>query len=325
MLVETFSLSKHYGALPALDDCTVNVQRGEVFGLLGPNGAGKTTLLRLLLGYLRPTSGQAKIDGLDCYHQSLKVRRLVSYLPGDARLFRQMRGRDALRFFAEVRPEGDWERSLVLAERLELDLSRRVAFMSTGMRQKLALVVALAAHTPLLILDEPTSNLDPTVRAAVTDLVREAKAGGRTVVFSSHVLPEVEEVCDRVVILRKGHLVHTQLMCELRRRHRIRATINGPRPNPPDGLRDQVRLKVDGQQVVIDTSGEIAPLLSWLGTLQLGDMTIEPIGLRTVYDHYHGQEVGDGEWDADPKPEAGARTEMPAASSEVAATQDEPA
>jgi ABC-2 type transport system ATP-binding protein len=203
--VETCELTKRYGQLAALRDCTLAVERGEVFGLLGPNGAGKTTLLRLLLGYLRPTAGSARIGGLDCERQSVAVRRQVAYLPAEASIFPHLRGRDALAFFAEIRPGGDLRRALVLAERLELDLSRRVSYMSTGMKQKLALAATLAADTPLLILDEPTANLDPTVRRAVLALVAEARTAGKTVMFSSHVLSEVEEVCDRVVILRAGH------------------------------------------------------------------------------------------------------------------------
>src|SRR5688500_11010160 len=164
MLIETQSLTKRYGTIAALDDCTLTVPPGEVFGLLGPNGAGKTTLMRLLLGYLQPTSGTARVDGLDCYRQSVQVRQRVAYLPAEARLFSTMRGRDVLAFFADVRPGGDLNRSKKLAERLELDLSRRVAFMSTGMKQKLALSATLAAQTPLMILDEPTANLDPSIR-----------------------------------------------------------------------------------------------------------------------------------------------------------------
>ncbi len=145
MLVETHSLTKSFGAVHALRECSLQVERGEVFGLLGPNGAGKTTLIRLLMGYLRPTSGLAKIGGLDCDHESLSVRRMTAYLPGDARLFRAMRGREVLELFASTRPGGDVQRYQAVADRLELDLSRRVGFMSTGMRQKLALAVTMAA------------------------------------------------------------------------------------------------------------------------------------------------------------------------------------
>ena len=288
MLIETHSLTKRYGAVAALEDCALEVRRGEVYGLLGPNGAGKTTLLRLLLGFLNPTSGNATIDGLDCQRQSLRVRRLVSYLPGEARLFRQMRGRRVLKFFAEVRPEGDFRRSLALADRLELDLSRRVSAMSTGMRQKLALVATLAADTPLLILDEPTANLDPTVRGVVLDLVNDARESGRTVLFSSHVLSEVEQACDRVSFLRGGRLVHTQTMSELNCRHRIRAELTGAMPPVPASLDGELSVRSDEEgHVIIETPGELSPLLSWLATLPLRRMNVEPVGLRALYDQLH--------------------------------------
>lgn len=290
MLVQTHSLTKRYRQVTALDDCSFEVQQGEVFGLLGPNGAGKTTLLRLLLGYLQPTSGSAIINDLDCQKQTVQVRHYVSYLPGDARLFRNMRGREALKFFAEVRPGGDVKRSYQFAERLELDLVRKVAYMSTGMRQKLALAATMASETPLLILDEPTANLDPTVRATVLKMVAEAKQQGRTVIFSSHVLSEVEEVCDRAVILRSGRLVHTQVMSDLRRRHRITATMKGELPAAPEEVRQQLSItRKDNDRVMIETPGELAPLLGWLSTLNLAEVHIEPVGLRAVYDKYHSE------------------------------------
>src|SRR5688572_24500575 len=179
MLVETHQLTKRYGSFAALSECTMSVAAGEVFGLLGPNGAGKTTLLRLLLGYLRPTSGSALVAGLDSERQSVAVRRKVAYLPAEAAIFPHMRAREALQFFADIRAGGNVQRALSLAERLELDLSRRVSFMSTGMKQKLALAATLAAEVPIYILDEPTANLDPTVRSTVLALVEEAKRDGK--------------------------------------------------------------------------------------------------------------------------------------------------
>lgn len=288
MIVETRSLTKRYSAVTALADCSLTVERGEIFGLLGPNGAGKTTLLRLLLGYLRPTAGWAKVAGLDCERQSLAVRRQVAYLPAEAAMFPHMRGREALRFFAEIRPGGSLPRSLAIAERLELDLTRRVSFMSTGMKQKLALAATLAADTPLYILDEPTANLDPTVRAAVLSLVAEARAAGKTVLFSSHVLSEVEQVCDRVVILRAGQPVHTQLMSQLREQHRIVAKLTGPLPPIPPSLSGQLAVVASNNgEAILETPGELAPLLHWLATLPLADMRIEPLGLRTIYHRFH--------------------------------------
>jgi ABC-2 type transport system ATP-binding protein len=288
LIVSTNKLTKAYASLYALRACTLQVERGEVFGLLGPNGAGKTTLLRLLLGYLRPTSGSASIAGFDCQRQSVAVRRHVAYLPAEAALFPNMRGQDALRFFAEIRPGSSFQRSLDLAQRLELDLSRRVSFMSTGMKQKLALAATLSAPTPLYILDEPTANLDPTVRSIVLAIVEEARAEGKTVMFSSHVLSEVEQVCDRVVILRAGELVHTQEMEGLRRRHRIVATWIGPPPAIPDSLLSQLSLiELQGQDATYETPGELAPILKWLATLPLADVRIEPVGLRAIYDRFH--------------------------------------
>lgn len=290
MLVQTKSLGKTYGSFAALADCSLSVPAGEVFGLLGPNGAGKTTLLRILMGFLRPTSGTATIDGLDCYSQQVQVHRRVAYLPGDARLFRGMRGRDVLKFFAGVRPESDYDRAVGLARRLDLDLSRRVGFMSTGMRQKLAIAATLSADVPMVILDEPTANLDPTVRGEVTRLVNEAKSAGRTVLFSSHVLSEVEDTCDRVVILRAGRLVHTQVMSELRRSHRIHADLKGAMPEVPPELEGQITVqRHDQQRLTIETPFELAPLMRWIAGLPLEEIRIEPIGLRAVYDRYHSE------------------------------------
>ena len=288
MLVEADSLTKQYGSFTALREFSCGVKRGEVLGLLGPNGAGKTTLLRLLLGYLRPTSGRAAIEGLDCQRQSLAVRRRVSYLPGDARLFPGMRALAVLRFFAQIRPGGNFERAKELAERLDLNVNRRVGSMSTGMRQKLALAATLAADVPLLVLDEPTSNLDPTIRGVVGKLVAEVGAAGRTVLFSSHVLSEVEDVCDRVILLRQGELVHTQVMSQLRTRHRVFLEVHGETPQLPEDLRGQATVMPGPPgQLTIETPGELSPLIAWLATLPLAEVKIEPVGLRAIYEQYH--------------------------------------
>ncbi len=290
-MIQVEHLTKRYGRFTALEDCCLSVPEGEILGLLGPNGAGKTTLLRLLLGYLRPTSGTATIGGWCCSSHSVQVRRQTTYLPGEVRLFGQMRGREILRFFAEVRPEGNLQRSLKLAERLELALTARVASMSTGMRQKLALVATLAAETPLVILDEPTSNLDPTVRRVVAEIVDEIRQQGRTVLFSSHVLSEVEEVCDRVAFLRAGRLAHVQVMEELKRRHRIQAALSGPLPPPPGELKGELRIRRERPGVfVIETPGELKPLLQWLGTLPLEEINVQSVGLRSLYDRIHDAE-----------------------------------
>lgn len=289
MLVETKSLTKRYGEFVALHDCNIRVPKGEIFGLLGPNGAGKSTFLRLLLGFLRPTSGQATINGLDCYSDRIKVHRQVSYLPGDAKLYQSMRGHAVLRFFSDLRQWGNVEFAQVVADRLELDLTRRVGSMSTGMRQKLALAITFAADTPLLVLDEPTANLDPNVRSEVTKMVAEERKKGRTVLFSSHVLSEVEEICDRVVILRQGVVVHSQSMEEIRKQHRILAEIDGPLPPLPQRLRGHLKIQSNPNgQIVIETADELSPILGWLATLPLKDVVVDRSGLRSIYDQFHG-------------------------------------
>ncbi|MFM9057946.1 MAG: ABC transporter ATP-binding protein [Planctomycetaceae bacterium] len=288
MLVETVNLSKRYGGVAALDACSLGVPAGEIFGLLGPNGAGKTTLVRLLLGFIRPTSGSARIAGHDCVTQSLDVRAATAYLPGEARLFRRLDGHRTLDFVARLRPACSRDRAAEVARRLDLDCSRQVSRMSTGMRQKLALAVVLATEARLVILDEPTANLDPTARAEVLALVREARAAGRTVIFSSHVLSEVESTCDRVAIVRAGHLVHEQCLATLRRGHRIHARLSGAWPGVPPHLAPHATLLThDAGGVVIESHDSLAPLLGWLATLPLAEVRIEPAGLEGVYDRFH--------------------------------------
>ena len=248
IVLQTDSLTKRFGDFTALSECDVVVNEGEVVGLLGPNGSGKTTLLRLILGFLNPTTGTALVQGRDCYRDRVQIHRLISYLPGDARLFRTMRARQVVKFFAEIRDDMDFEMAQDLAGRLELDLNRWVTFMSTGMRQKLALVVSLSTRAPILLLDEPTANLDPSVRGEVLNLVRQARDEGRTVIFSSHVLSEIEETCDRVLILRQGRLVHDQSITDLKRQHRIRARLVGDLPEVPAELRSKLSIiQQDGE------------------------------------------------------------------------------
>jgi len=293
MLVHIDQLTKRYGSFFALDACSLGVREGDVFGLLGPNGAGKTTLLRLLMGFTQPTSGEARVAGFDCVHQSLEVRARTAYLPGEARLFRRMNGHQVLDFFASLRRECRRDVASHVAKRIDLDCSRQVARMSTGMRQKLALAIVLAIESPLMILDEPTANLDPTARGEVLSMVCEARKAGRTVIFSSHVLSEVESTCDHVAILRGGRLVHEQSLEHLRRCHRITARLTGSLAAIPIELNRHVTITEEaGGRVVLEASDSLAPLLGWLSTLPLEEVRIEPVGLAAVYDRFHRGEAG---------------------------------
>lgn len=295
-MIETCDLTKRFGDFTALDRCSLRVSQGEVFGLLGPNGAGKSTLIRLLLGFMQPTSGTALVGGLDCYRERLRVHQQLSYLPGDARLFRAMNGRQVLRFFSQVRSDCNLDRALQIARRLDLNLRRWVGFMSTGMRQKLALTATMAVEQPLLILDEPTANLDPTVRGEVLRMVLEARNAGRTVLFSSHVLSEIEEVCDRVAILRSGQLVYEQCMSALKQRYRIslrQSAVGVPVALPPEldpFLEPQGSDEGIGHYL---TKASLSEVLAALQAQGAEIVHVQPEGLRAIYELYHG--AGGGE------------------------------
>ena len=287
-MIDIQGLTKCYGSLSALDDLTLEIPGGQVFGLLGPNGAGKSTLLRILLGFLRPSSGEAMIGGFDCYRESLQVRRLVAYMPGDVRMFPGLRARSTIQTMARLRGQANLETAWRVARILELDLDCRVKAMSTGMRQKLALVLAFSNNAPLLILDEPTANLDPTMRSRVMGLVSEMGKKGQTVVFSSHVLTEIEEVCDRVGILKSGKLVHLAPLSELAQVHHLSAITTGPFPELPPRLADCVQFHIlDDQQVILQVEGDLAPVMQWLSTAPLEQMQIEPTRLKSIYQQYH--------------------------------------
>jgi ABC-2 type transport system ATP-binding protein len=292
-LVETAGLSKSYGDVQALSSLSVGVRAGEVFGLLGPHGSGKTTTERLLLVLLRPSAGRARIAGLDCWRRSLEVRRLVSYLPGELRLFGAMTGLGTLKFLSGLRGGVGLDRAVAMAERvMRLDLRRKVRNYSTGMKQKLALAQVFADPVDILILDEPTSALDPSARDLVMDLVSQARRGGQTVIFSGHVLSEVERVADRVAIMRQGRLMHVEDMHARRRGLRlVLARFEGGVPEAfPEGLELAVRER-NGETVLLEHRGAAAPLLSWLGSQAVADVAIGTEDLKSLYDRFHGPDA----------------------------------
>jgi len=287
MLLRTERLTKNYGAYRALDSLDLSVAPGEVFGLLGPNGSGKTTALRLLLGFLRPTTGNAWIGEHDCWRDSVAARRQVAYLPGELRLYENMTGRQLVDFLCRLRgqvlsPELD-----ALARRFDIDLNRPLAQLSSGMKRKVALLQVLVPRTPLLILDEPTNALDPSMRDELLAQLRHARDQGQAVLFSSHVLSEVEQVCDRVGILHQGRLVHLQDMKELRAGRLIRVHFSQLVEHFPEfaGLCVRERTPL---HVTLEYNGPLPPLLTWLGGQAVEDLRIEPLGLSSIYHRYHG-------------------------------------
>jgi beta-exotoxin I transport system ATP-binding protein len=215
--IRTSKLSKDYGSGRGLFDLDLDVTPREVFGYLGPNGAGKTTTIRLLMDMVHPTGGTAYVFGLDCRRDSVAVKRKVGYLPGDLPQFGSLRGKEVVAYLGGLRGGVDRVRVGNLAERFDLDLGRRFREYSSGNKRKLGIVLAFMHSPELLILDEPTSGLDPLNQQEFYELLREERERGATVFLSSHILSEVEHVCDRVGILRAGKLVRVADLAEIRR------------------------------------------------------------------------------------------------------------
>ena len=216
IIINTAKLTKFYGKQLGIEDVDLEVQRGEVFGYLGPNGAGKTTTIRTLLDFIRPTRGAATVFNLDIRQSSVEIHRRVGYLNGELALYNDMTGEDLLKYLGNLRGGLDWKYVRELAARFECDLPRRIQGLSMGNKQKLGLLQAFMHKPELLILDEPTNGLDPLMQHEFYDLLSETKKEGRTVFLSSHILPEVEKVCDRVGIIRQGRLVTVETIESLK-------------------------------------------------------------------------------------------------------------
>jgi ABC-2 type transport system ATP-binding protein len=287
MLLCTEHLTKHYGTFVALDDLTFSVSPGEVVGLLGPNGSGKTTALRLMLGFLRPTKGRASIGGHDCWSDSVAARRKVAYLPGELRLYENMTGRQLVSFLSRLRGQPVNGEIESLARRFDIDIDRPIAHLSSGMKRKVALLQVLAPHADLVIMDEPTNALDPAMRDQLLEQVRRARDRGQAVLFSSHVLIEVERVCDRVAILQRGKLVHVQNMTDLLEGRLVQARFADKAPEPPALPGLHVRRR-EGGWLVLEYTGALPELLAWLAHHEPTELQMEPLGLNAIYYRFHG-------------------------------------
>jgi ABC-2 type transport system ATP-binding protein len=236
-IIEVEMLTKSYGAKRGITDVSFQVEEGEVFGFLGPNGAGKTTTIRLLMALLHPDSGTARIAGLDCWRQSVEIKRLVGYMPGEPALDPNLTGGQILEYFAHLRGGVDQSYLKELVQRFDLDTSRKFRQYSTGNKRKVVLIQAFMHRPRLLILDEPTSGLDPLNQKEFDRMVKEAREEGRTVFLSSHVLSEVEKTCGRVGIIRDGSLVRIGGMAEVNAIKRYEITITFAEAVPADAFK----------------------------------------------------------------------------------------
>jgi ABC-2 type transport system ATP-binding protein len=263
MALRLQGLTKYYGSQRGVEDLTLDVKSGEVFGFLGPNGAGKTTTLRMVLGLLHPTRGTGQVLGLDIMDDSMRLRAQVGYLPGDLALYDRMHGRQLLGFLANMRggvPAPTYE---AMAERFQVDLDRRIKDLSRGNRQKLGVIQAFMHAPRLLVLDEPTSGLDPLVQQEFQHLVRETVESGATVFLSSHVLAEVEQMADRVGIVVQGRLAVVDSVDLLRERAARRVELDFPAAPPAElaGVAGVSRMEVRGATASCWVTGPVGPLL----------------------------------------------------------------
>jgi ABC-2 type transport system ATP-binding protein len=292
--IRTEGLTKHYGDVEALIDLDLEIERGEIFGFLGPNGAGKTTMIRTILDEIRPTAGRAWIVGLDTHEDSVEIRSYIGYVPGDLAMYPNLTGRDTLTYFANLRGGVDWDYANSLADRLDADLSRKVGDLSSGNRQKVGLIQAFMNKPEVLIMDEPSSGLDPLVQREFQKLLREVTANGSTVFLSSHTLSEVQRVADRVGIIRHGKLIAVEAVSDLRSKG-IRSvelffetSVDAAVFEPLPGVRD---VTVQNHHVTLSFSGKMETLIKTVtDQYTLVDISTHEADLEEIFLTYYRDE-----------------------------------
>ena len=292
--IEVAGLRKNFGRTRALDGLDLTVAQGEVHGFLGPNGAGKTTTLRILLGLLRADAGTARLLGGDPWREVTTLHRRVAYVPGDVTLWPNLSGGEVIDLLGRLRGGLDSKRRAALLERFELDPTRKARAYSKGNRQKVALIAALASGAELLILDEPTAGLDPLMEAAFREAIEELRHNGTTVLLSSHILSEVEALCDRVTIIRAGRVVETGALADLR--HLTRTSIDADLAGPPPALAGLVGvhdLDVEGSRVRCQVDGSaLDEVLRLLTTTGVRSLVSRPPTLEELFLMHYGRQEG---------------------------------
>lgn len=289
-VIETRSLTKSYGASRGINDLTLSVPQGEIFGFLGPNGAGKTTTIRTLLDLLHPTSGEALIFGLDSRRDSRAIRARLGNLPGDFAYEDRTTGRDLLKLFARLRGMDNLGSAENLAERFRADLSKPLRELSRGNRQKIGLIQALFHNPELLILDEPTGGLDPLMQEEFLAVVAEHRDKGATVFLSSHDLTEVERICDRVGIIRDGRLAAIESVGEMKGRayRKVRLTLNANVSAVDfESLPGVDAVSADGQTVTFRVLGDLNPVVGAIAELDVRDLEVTAPSLEELFIQYY--------------------------------------
>lgn len=286
--LELQRITKSFGRSLALDELDLSISTGEVHGLLGPNGAGKSTTIRVALGMLRADSGRVEVMGFDPWTSAPAVRGRLAYVPGDVSLWPNLTGGEVIDLLARMHGGEDRARRDALIEKFELDPKKRSRTYSKGNRQKVGLISALSVNAELLILDEPTSGLDPLMEQVFKDCVREARGEGRTVLLSSHILSEVEQLCDRVSIVRAGSIVDTGTLSELR--GHATTVVTATLRRAPVGIESMAGIEkatVDGHRVEL-TTAQFDDVMTMLAAFGIETLTVAPPTLEDLFLHYYG-------------------------------------
>jgi ABC-2 type transport system ATP-binding protein len=287
-IVDVKHLTKMYKKNRGITNLTFSIEKGEIFGFIGPNGAGKSTTIRTLLNFLYPTSGSATIFGKDIVKQSKEIRQKVGYLPSEVHFYDDMKVVDLLKYSAGFYKTFNPKRMKELAERLDLDLHKKMEDLSFGNRKKVGIVQALLHEPKLLILDEPTGGLDPLMQNTFFELLKEEREKEATIIFSSHILSEVQKMCDRVAIIKEGQLVKVETIEHLTKNNLKKITITFEQANAMDfNLEGIAKKEINGSEMKLLYSGDIKALLHQLNTMPIQNLLIEEPSLEEVFIHYY--------------------------------------
>ena len=285
--IETRKLTKYYGKSRGIIDVDLKVEQGEIFGFIGPNGAGKSTTIRTLLTLIHKTSGEARVFGLDCEQDREKILAQVGYLPGEVFYYDHMRAGDLLRYSASFY-QGDFsQRIRALSEVMELDLNQKIEDMSLGNKKKVGIVQGLLHSPKLIILDEPTSGLDPLIQKKFFDLIRRENENGATVLFSSHILTEVQKICDRAAIIREGRIVTVENIAQLRENAYKKVEFTTQEELGEISLPGMAQVEKENSHISFLYKGNLNELLSMIGQYKLENVNISEPGLEEIFLHYY--------------------------------------
>ncbi len=290
-VLKTTDLTKKFGKFIALNGVNIEVNKGEVFGFIGPNGAGKSTTIRVLLGILKATDGEAKIFGKDAWKDAVEIHKRIAYVPGDVNLWPNLTGGEVIDLFVELRGTNNKSRREELIKKFDLDPSKKCGTYSKGNRQKVALIAAFSSDADLYILDEPTSGLDPLMERVFQECVMDAKNEGKSILLSSHILSEVERLCDKVGIIRQGQIIETGTLDELRHLTRTSLLVETKQPIPAlgnvNGVRDIV-MKDQALSFQVDT-GELDNVMKYISQFGIVKLESAPPTLEDLFmSHYEG-------------------------------------